>query len=69
MEGGPRLTRRQVQIAQTANPLLTQSAGGQLQNAANELVIEGEYYRRRQKPLTSLLPESEPVRTRQRPTG
>jgi hypothetical protein len=52
-----------------ANPFLAQSVVGRLQDAANELVNEGEYYRKRQKPLTSLLPESEPARTRQRPTG
>lgn len=51
------------------NQVSVESLLSRLQNAAYELVIEGESYRKRQKPLTSPLPESEPVRTRQRPTG
>lgn len=44
-------------LAQIADPLLAQSAVDRLQNAAYEVVIEGESCRKRQKLLTSLLPE------------
>lgn len=52
-------------LAQMADPMLAQSAVDRLQNAAYELVIEGESYRRRQRPA----PPSTPTRARQRTTG
>ena len=37
-------------LAVMADPLLPQSALDRLQSTAHELVVEGESYRRRQKP-------------------
>lgn len=52
-------------IAFMAEPLLAQSAIDRLQSAAYELVLEGESYRRRQKPvITASVPESSPKRRR-----
>ena len=42
-----------------ADPLLAQSAIDRLQSAAYELVVEGESYRRRQKPVVGANPAPE----------
>jgi hypothetical protein len=50
-----------------ADPLLAQSANDRLQSAAHELVLEGESYRRRQKPGLNPDDDPEPRRARRRP--
>jgi DNA replication protein DnaC len=47
-------------LAMMADPLLAQSAVDRLASTAYELIIEGESYRRRQKPVISR-PNGEPV--------
>jgi DNA replication protein DnaC len=57
-------------LAQMADPLLAQSAVDRVQSAAYEIVIEGESYRKRQKPQTTPpSPGDEPRRTRRKPNG
>ena len=54
-------------LALMADPLLAQSAIDRLQSAAHELVLEGESYRRRQKPGLNPDNDPEPPRRRRRP--
>src|SRR5713226_6614215 len=57
-------------LAQMADPLLAQSAIDRVQSAAYELVIEGQSYRRRQKPkVTSSPPPAGPRSARRKPSG
>jgi len=56
-------------LAQMADPLLAQSAVDRIQSAAYELVIEGESYRKRQKPRVSETPAPEGPPARRKPTG
>ena len=54
-------------LAMMADPLLAQSAIDRLQSAAFELVVEGESYRRRQKPVVGAGPADGEVPKRRRP--
>jgi DNA replication protein DnaC len=54
-------------LAMMADPLLAQSAIDRLQSAAFELVVEGESYRRRQKPVVGAGPADGGVPKRRRP--
>jgi len=54
-------------LALMADPLLAQSAIDRLQSSAYELVLDGDSYRRRQKPTPGAPAEPPPPR-RRRPT-
>ena len=57
-------------LAAMADPLIAQSAVDRLQGAAYELIVEGQSYRKRQRPTVAEGPTESPApRQRQRPTG
>ncbi len=53
-------------LALMADGLLAQSAIDRLQSSAYELVLDGDSYRRRQKPTPGAPPQPPPVRRRRR---
>ena len=56
-------------LAVMADPLIAQSAVDRLQGAAYELIVEGQSYRKRQRPTVAETPAENPApRRRQRPT-